>query len=218
TSVTAISARLLVEEAAPKALLWVPTLENTFVTSGLESSICSTCLTAWLVWYKGVSEACSNWMENSPLSPFSEKAVPINPAGIKAKAPIRRTNTPPTIHLLCTNAQRSICPYVSFKLSKNFSKWRFILPHKESFLNTSNLPQREANNGVSVKDTNKLIRVENTTTKENSRNIFPIKPPANARGTNTTTSTRVIAIAVKPISFLPSTAAASLSLPISIWR
>ena len=93
-----------------------------------------------------------------------------------------------------------------------------IFPQREFGFSTSIFPQRDANNGVKVKDTNKLIKVENTTTSANSRKIFPIKPPAIAKGTNTTTSTKVIANAVNPISLLPSIAAVTLSFPISKWR
>ena len=69
--------------------------------------------------------------------------------------------------------------------------------------------------GVKVKETNKETRVEITTTKANCFIIFPIMPPVSAIGKNTTTSTRVIAKAVKPISFLPSKAACLLFFPIS---
>ncbi len=95
---------------------------------------------------------------------------------------------------------------------------KFNRPQSESLWSISNFPQRDANNGVSVKETNKLINVENTTTNANSRNIFPIKPPAIAKGTNTTTSTNVIDKAVNPISLLPSNAAVTLSFPISMCR
>jgi hypothetical protein len=80
------------------------------------------------------------------------------------------------------------------------------------------LPSREANNGVIVNETKRLIRVENTTTRENSLSIPPIIPDTNARGRKTTTSTMVIATAVNPISDLPSMAALRRSLPISMWR
>ena len=60
------------------------------------------------------------------------------------------------------------------------------------------------------------MSVENTTTSANSRKIFPIKPPAIAKGTNTTTSTNVMANAVNPISSRPSKDAVTLSFPISI--
>src|SRR5574344_462605 len=75
-----------------------------------------------------------------------------------------------------------------------------------------------ANSGVMVKDTNKLISVENTITSENSRSMFPIIPVTRAIGTKTTTSTRVMATAVKPISERPSTAAFFLFFPISMCR
>ncbi len=62
------------------------------------------------------------------------------------------------------------------------------------------------------------MRVENTITNENSRSILPIIPETNDKGRKTTTSTKVMATAVKPISERPSSAALRLSLPISRWR
>ena len=102
--------------------------------------------------------------------------------------------------------------------SRRRSKPMFSFPHKLLGFRVSIFPKRETNNGVNVNETTKLISVEKTTTSENSRKILPIKPPVKASGTNTTTSTNVMAKAVKPISLRPSRAAVRLSLPISRCR
>ena len=79
----------------------------------------------------------------------------------------------------------------------------------------SSLDILDAITGVIVNETNKLINVDENTTTANSLKILPTKPPTNDKGTNTTTSTRVIDKAANPISFRPSSAAVRLSLPIS---
>ena len=96
-----------------------------------------------------------------------------------------------------------------------FSKAIKINPPIVFLLKCSNLEKREANIGVNVKETRSDTRVEITTTNANCFIIFPIIPPVKAMGKNTTTSTKVIAKAVKPISFLPSKAACLLFFPIS---
>ena len=74
---------------------------------------------------------------------------------------------------------------------------------------------REANQGVSVKPTNKLVSVEVTTTTENCLSISATNTCKNRIGKNTTTSTNVIDNAAKPISIRPSIAAVRLSFPLS---
>ena len=83
------------------------------------------------------------------------------------------------------------------------------------FDNCSSFPILDASSGVRVKETNKLSKVAVTTTIEYSLIMFPISPPVNARGTNTETSTNVIASAAKPISFLPLSAATFFGSPFS---
>ena len=74
---------------------------------------------------------------------------------------------------------------------------------------------REAIQGVSVKPTNKLVKVEVITTTENCLSISATKTCKNNIGKKTTTSTNVMERAEKPISIRPSIAASFFSLPIS---
>ncbi len=77
---------------------------------------------------------------------------------------------------------------------------------------------REASHGVRVKPTSKLVSVEVMTTMENCLSMSATKTCRNKIGRNTTTSTRVMDKAAKPISIRPSMAAARFSLPMSRWR
>jgi len=54
-----------------------------------------------------------------------------------------------------------------------------------------------------VNETKRLMSVEKTTTRANSRMMFPTSPVTRLRGGTTTTSTSVIDSAAKPISFRP---------------
>ena len=76
----------------------------------------------------------------------------------------------------------------------------------------------EASIGVSVS----AINAENSTAaaivNPNSRKSFPTAPCRKDMGTNTATSTAVVAITAKPISRLPSTAAISGGSPPSMRR
>ncbi len=129
--------------------------------------------------------------------------------------PINNRNIESSTQRFLFKALVNSLPYNSFIRSITFSISKFILPHKVDLVRCSNLPKRLANKGVIVNETKRLIKVEKTTTNENSFNKAPISPPDKAKGKNTTTSTSVIASAVKPISFLPSKAALRLSDPIS---
>ncbi|MPM98737.1 hypothetical protein SDC9_145926 [bioreactor metagenome] len=77
---------------------------------------------------------------------------------------------------------------------------------------------REANQGVSVNPTNKLVSVEVITITENCFSISATKTCKNKIGKNTTTSTNVIETAENPISIRPSIAATRLFFPISKCR
>ncbi len=78
--------------------------------------------------------------------------------------------------------------------------------------------QRPASVGVTVNDTNSEVSVATTTHSENSTKNLPTTPGRNAIGKNTTTSTRVMTIAAKPISERPFTAAMSGGSPSLWWR
>ena len=80
---------------------------------------------------------------------------------------------------------------------------------------SSFFPILEASQGVSVNPTNKLVKLEVTTTTENCLSISATNTCKKSIGKNTTTSTKVIDNAAKPISILPSIAAMLLSLPLS---
>ena len=80
------------------------------------------------------------------------------------------------------------------------------------------LSQREASIGVSVNETNSESSVAEAITRPNWRKKPPTVPDMNATGVNTTTSTRVIAMAAIPISLRPLMAASCGSSPISRWR
>src|SRR5574343_1845947 len=69
---------------------------------------------------------------------------------------------------------------------------------------SSFLPILDANQGVSVKPTNKLVSVDVTTTTENCLSISATNTCKNNIGKNTTTSTNVIDNAENPISIRPS--------------
>ena len=99
--------------------------------------------------------------------------------------------------------------------SSNQSRKRF---KKLLGCNSSFLPMREANQGVNVNPTNKLVKVEVITITENCINISATNTCKNRMGKNTTTSTKVIESAENPISIRPSMAAVRLSLPISKCR
>ena len=74
---------------------------------------------------------------------------------------------------------------------------------------------REASQGVRVKPTNKLVRVEVITTTENCFSISATNTCKKSIGKKTTTSTSVIDKAEKPISIRPSIAAIRFSFPMS---
>ena len=79
-------------------------------------------------------------------------------------------------------------------------------------------PIREANHGVRVNPTNKLVSVEVITTTENCISISATNTCRNKMGKNTTTSTNVMDNAENPISIRPSIAAIRFSLPMSKCR
>ena len=77
---------------------------------------------------------------------------------------------------------------------------------------------REASQGVSVKLTKRLMRVETTTTTLNCLSRSATKTCTKMMGRKTTTSTRVMDKAEKPISARPVRAASRLSMPLSRYR
>ena len=72
--------------------------------------------------------------------------------------------------------------------------------------------------GVKVSATSDENSTAAATVMPNSRNSWPTLPCRNEIGTNTATSTSVVAITAKPISRLPSTAAISGGSPSSMRR
>ena len=69
-----------------------------------------------------------------------------------------------------------------------------------------------------MNDTNSENNVAEITTSPNWRKYWPVIPDMKAIGANTTMSTRVMAIAAKPISLRPLTAASRGPSPICRWR
>ncbi|GBD30564.1 hypothetical protein HRbin32_01672 [bacterium HR32] len=72
--------------------------------------------------------------------------------------------------------------------------------------------------GVRVKAANRLNSVTVATVRPKGRRSCPNTPPDRPRGTNTTTSTRVMATAARPISLRPFRAASAGGSPRSRWR
>ena len=72
--------------------------------------------------------------------------------------------------------------------------------------------------GVSVSATNPETITAPARVKANSVNSRPVFPGAKAIGAYTAASVNVIAMTAKPISFRPRAAAATGSIPSSIWR
>src|SRR5207248_10898844 len=114
----------------------------------------------------------------------------------------------------CFNDQPSIFLYLTSSQSWNASNL-FEIPRKKLAMGFKDFhqligfpfPNFAASIGVSVKLTKSERSVEMTTVRPNSRRIFPASPETSEIGKKTTTSTSVIAIAAKPISFLPLIAA-----------
>ena len=77
---------------------------------------------------------------------------------------------------------------------------------------------REAIAGVSVRATSDENSTAAARVRPNSRNSRPIAPGRKEMGTNTDTSTSVVAITAKPISRLPSSAAIRGGWPSSMRR
>src|SRR5687768_10101926 len=89
-----------------------------------------------------------------------------------------------------------------------------ILNHGVFLFKSTILAYREESNGIRVNDTNRLNKVEITITQAKGLNIELTNAPCDkASGKKTITSTKVIAMAVAPISFLPSIEARALFLP-----
>ena len=74
---------------------------------------------------------------------------------------------------------------------------------------------RDASHGVRVKLTKRLISVLTTTTTLNCFSKSATKTCTKMIGRKTTTSTKVMESALKPISARPSIAAVTLSWPLS---
>ena len=72
--------------------------------------------------------------------------------------------------------------------------------------------------GVSVSDTSTETAMVSVTVTANSRNSRPTMPPISSSGMNTATSETEIETMVKPISWAPLKAAASGTMPSSMWR
>ena len=72
--------------------------------------------------------------------------------------------------------------------------------------------------GVTVSDTTADARIAQQITIANSLSRRPTIPGMNNTGMNTATSDSVIDMMVKPISFEPTSAACSGSMPSSMWR
>src|SRR3989339_167526 len=195
-----------------------PTLEKTLITSGCFLSRFSTFSVRSEDWSNVFWGSPSSLITNSPLSPSFINAAPINPNFRRTTETSKRAKTPPYTHLRCCKAQRRMDSYLHNSALKDPSNQMAKRPIRRFRVSFSILLNWEANSGVTVKETNKLIKVENTITSENSRNMCPIIPDTNESGRKTTTSTNVIARAVSPISFLPSRAATVRFFPISRWR
>ncbi|MCY1228164.1 hypothetical protein D9M72_404620 [compost metagenome] len=91
-----------------------------------------------------------------------------------------------------------------------------ILPNRFLFVTCSSFPYREESQGTIVNDDSKESNVAIITVTQNRVIIFATNPVLIAIGKNTTTITKVIAVTVNPISAVPSKAARTLFLPISM--
>jgi hypothetical protein len=69
-----------------------------------------------------------------------------------------------------------------------------------------------------VKETKSETSTADATVTPNWKKIMPICPPMNATGTNTAITARVVETTARPISLVPSRAAAWWSFPISRCR
>ena len=69
-----------------------------------------------------------------------------------------------------------------------------------------------------MKETSREKRVAETTVKPNWRKNCPTCPDMRATGVKTTTSTRVMAMAARPISARPLIAARRGGSPLARWR
>jgi hypothetical protein len=72
--------------------------------------------------------------------------------------------------------------------------------------------------GSSVNETNSETSTATATVTPNWKKKRPMRPLMNAIGTNTATIANVVAITARPISSVPSRAAAWWFLPIPRWR
>ncbi|MNL46199.1 hypothetical protein D3C87_1688880 [compost metagenome] len=80
----------------------------------------------------------------------------------------------------------------------------------------SSFPKREDNHGMIVNEANNENNVEIITVTQNCVMILDTNPELIAIGKNTTTITKVIEVTVPPISAVPSKAARTRLLPISM--
>ena len=117
---------------------------------------------------------------------------------------------------LCFNPQERIPAYHSFSDSNAFSTNLENRPESEGRVSSGILPNRDIRSGVTVNETSKLHIVAIIIGVANSFRTFPIIPPLTASGRNTTTITRVIAMAVNIICLQPSIAARNLVFPFSM--
>ena len=72
--------------------------------------------------------------------------------------------------------------------------------------------------GSSVKLTKRLTSTATATVMPNGKKNLPTMPFMNATGTNTAQIAKVVAITARPISSVPSRAAAWWLLPMCTWR